>query len=74
MGEQYANSDDWNDFAALAKEHLVGTTAMIMQAVLDGDEYKFEPVMEDGKPVVRPLTAEDLDAIGPACMAKIMGF
>ena len=74
MGEQYANSDDWNDFAALAKDHLVGTTAMIMQAVLDGDEYKFEPVMEDGKPVVRPLTAEDLDAIGPACMAKIMGF
>ena len=74
MGEQYANSDDWNDFAALAKEHLVGTTAIIMQAVLDGDEYKFEPVMEDGKPVVRPLTAEDLDAIGPACMAKIMGF
>ena len=74
MGEQYANSDDWNDFAALAKEHLVGTTAKIMQAVQDGDEYKFEPVMEDGKPVVRPLTAEDIDAIGPACMAKIMGF
>ena len=74
MGEQYANSDDWNDFAALAKEHLVGTTAMIMQAVLEGDEYKFEPVMVDGKPVVRPLTAADLDAIGPACMAKIMGF
>ena len=41
---------------------------------MDVDEYKFEPVMEDGKPVVRPLTAEDIDAIGPACMAKIMGF
>ena len=74
MGEQYANSDDWDDFAALVKEHLVGTTAKIMQVVMDGDEYKFEPVMEDGKPVVRPLTAADLDAIGPACMAKIMGF
>jgi hypothetical protein len=74
LGDQYANSDDWNDFAALAKEHLVGTTAMIMQAVLEGDEYKFEPVMVDGKPVVRPLTVEDIDAIGPACMAKIMGF
>ena len=74
LGEQYANSDDWNDFAALVKEHLVGTTATIMQAVLEGDEYKFEPVMADGKPVVRPLTAADIDAIGPACMAKIMGF
>ena len=74
LGERYADSDDWNDFAELAKEHLVGTTAMIMQAVQDGDEYKIEPVMEEGKPVVRPLTAADLDAIGPACMAKIMGF
>ena len=74
LGERYADSDDWNDFAELAKEHLVGTTAMIMQVVQDGDEYKIEPVMEDGKPVVRPLTAADLDAIGPACMAKIMGF
>ena len=74
LGEQYANSEDWNDFAALVKEHLVGTTATIMQAVLEGDEYKFEPVMADGKPVVRPLTAADIDAIGPACMAKIMGF
>lgn len=74
LGERYAVSDDWNDFAELAKEHLVGTTAMIMQAVQDGDEYKIEPVMVDGKPVVRPLTGADLDAIGPACMAKIMGF
>ncbi len=74
MGEQYANSDDWNDFAALVKERLVGTTAMVMQAVLEGDEYKFDPVKVDGKPVVRPLTAEDIDAIGPACMAKIMGY
>ena len=74
MGEQYANSDDWNDFAALVKERLVGTTAIVMQAVLEGDEYKFEPVKVDGKPVVRPLTAEDIDAIGPACMAKIMGY
>lgn len=74
MGEQYANSDDWNDFATLVKERLVGTTAMVMQAVLEGDEYKFEPVKVDGKPVVRPLTAEDIDAIGPACMAKIMGY
>jgi hypothetical protein len=47
---------------------------MIMQAVQDGDEYKIEPVMVDGKPAVRPLTAADIDAIGPACMAKIMGF
>jgi hypothetical protein len=47
---------------------------MIMQAVQDGDEYKIEPVLEAGKPVVRPLTAADLDAIGPACMANIMGF
>lgn len=74
LGEHYANSDDWNDFSELAKEHLVGITAMIQRPVLEGDEYKFEPVMENGKPVVRPLTAADIDAIGPACMAKIMGY
>ena len=74
LGEQYENSEYWNDFAALVKERLVGTTAKVMQAVLEGDEYKFEPVIVDGKPVVRPLTAEDLDAIGPACLAKIMGY
>jgi hypothetical protein len=74
MGEQYANSEDWNDFAALVKEHLVGVPAKVMQAVQDGDEYKIEPLMVDGKPVERPLTAADIDAIGPACMAKILGF
>ena len=31
------------------------------------------PVMEDGKAVVRPLTAEDIDRLGPACLANIFG-
>ena len=73
LNDHYAQSGDWNDFSAVAKEHLVGTVAMIVRPVEDGDGYKFEPLMEDGKPVVRPMTAEDIDALGPACMANILG-
>jgi hypothetical protein len=29
--------------------------------------------MEDGKAVVRPLTAEDIDLLGPACLANVFG-
>ena len=30
-------------------------------------------LMEDGKAVVRPLTAEDVDRLGPACLANVFG-
>ena len=34
--------------------------------------WNFVPVTEDGKPVVREITDEDLDALGPAVMEFCM--
>jgi hypothetical protein len=56
--------------SAAAKEKLVGKTAKIVvpvQAKQDGP-YEFKPLVVDGKEVVRPLTAEDVDTIGKACL------
>ncbi len=72
----YASKSDWKDFAAHAKEKLIGRTAQIMRPVLDEDrnEYRFVPVKDiEDKPVVRPLTAEDIDEIGPACLYNTLG-
>ena len=65
-----AESEDWADFREQAKEKLVGKTAQIVEPVMDKarNQYKFVPVMEHGRPLVRPLTAEDLEKIGPACL------
>lgn len=65
-----ADSEDWADFREQAKEKLVGKTAQIVEPVMDKarNQYKFVPVMEHGRPLVRPLTAEDLEKIGPACL------
>ena len=63
-------SENWADFSAAAKEKLVGKTAKIVvpvQAKQDGP-YEFKPLVVDGKEVVRPLTAEDVDTIGKACL------
>ena len=38
-----------------------------VQAKQDGP-YEFKPLVVDGKEVVRPLTAEDIDTIGKACL------
>ncbi|MBR5998268.1 MAG: hypothetical protein IK027_04100 [Deltaproteobacteria bacterium] len=69
---KFNNSEDWNDFSALAREKLIGKTAQIVTPK-EGKNgiYSFEPVMKDGKPVIRPLTAEDIDTIGRACLHNI---
>ncbi len=66
-------SDNWEDFSEKAKVRLVGKHATITLPEVKGDEYVFNPVMEDGQPLVRPLTAEDIDRLGPACLATVFG-
>ena len=71
QGDEKLNaSDNWADFSAAAKEKLVGKTAKIVVPFKDEASgfYQFKPLVVDGKEVVRPLTAEDIDTIGPACL------
>lgn len=68
-----SESDNWDDFAEKAKARLVGKHATITLPEVKDDAYVFNPVIEDGHEVVRALTAEDIDRIGPACLANIFG-
>ncbi|MDO5462826.1 MAG: hypothetical protein Q4F99_05020 [bacterium] len=68
--------DAWETFAPIVKQNLVGKMATIMQPVEPTDEdgvYSFEPVLKDGQPEVRPLTAQDIDALGPICLSVVTG-
>lgn len=69
------DSEDFDkDFAAEVKKNLVGTVRPISEAYKQGNETKFRPVLDEkGKPVVRAITAEDIDGIGQACMDAING-
>jgi hypothetical protein len=71
--KEVAASDNWEDYSEKTKALLVGKMATITVPKLQDDKYVFEPVMEDGKAVVRPLTAEDIDLLGPACLANVFG-
>ena len=71
QGDEKLNaSENWADFSAAAKEKLVGKTAKIVVPVKNDATgvYEFKPLVANGKEVVRPLTAEDIDTIGPACL------
>ena len=71
QGDEKLNaSENWADFSAAAKEKLVGKTAKIAVPVKNDATgvYEFKPLVVDGKEVVRPLTAEDVDTIGKACL------
>ena len=63
-------AENWADFSAAAKEKLVGKTAKIVVPFKNEETgfYEFKPLVVDGKEVVRPLTAEDVDTIGKACL------
>ena len=54
----------WDDVAAAVKKAMVGEKRPIM--TLD-DNGGLVPLMENGQQVVREVTAEDIDKIGPAC-------
>ena len=71
QGDKKLNaSENWADFSAAAKEKLVGKTAKIVVPFKNEETgfYEFKPLVVDGKEVVRPLTAEDVDTIGKACL------
>ena len=68
---KYKELDKWEDFAKPVQDKLLGKNATIMIFTFDEkrDQYKFEPLLDNkGQPVVRPLTKEDLDQMGPACL------
>lgn len=75
--DSFKTKDDWaKDFAVPVKEKLVGKTAQIMRIELDEErnEYKFTPMLDlNNQPVVRPLTAEDIDEMGRACLHNVNG-
>ncbi len=55
----------WKDLAEAVKKNLVGLERPI--AVLNEKSGALEPLKENGVPVLRKVTAEDVDRIGPAC-------
>lgn len=59
------------DIAKVLRERLVGTTATI--TTYDKSTHKFKPLLVDGKNVVRPLTKEDVDAIGATIYKEVYG-
>ena len=68
---------EWEDCAVVVRHFLKGATLGVQKAEKQdlGDEdymWNFVPVTEDGKPVVREITDEDLDALGPAVMEFCM--
>ena len=69
----------WANVAARVKEKLVGEVRPICTAEVttddDGDivSVKYKPVLDiNNQPVVREVTAEDIDEIGEAVMATII--
>lgn len=74
---KYKDLDEWKDFAGPIKEKLIGKMATIMSFTKDEarNQYKFEPLLnKQGQPVVRKLTAEDIDRMGPACLYNTLGY
>ncbi len=69
---KYQQYENWEDFAPVIKEHLLNTPHPVTEvvekdgkAVLDGNSKPvIKTVMDGNKPLVRPLTAEDIDRNG----------
>ena len=65
--------DDWEAYAARVKKNLCGQKRPITEAFTnEKGRIDFRPVMENGKPVVREITAADLDKIGPKIYDSIL--
>ena len=73
----------WDQVADRVKANLVGSIRPIDVPVKTGEiedefgekvtTYKFEPLLDnEGKPVVREITAEDVDRLGEAVMSTIL--
>ena len=69
---KYQEYENWEDFAPVIKEHLLNTPHPVTEvvekdgkAVLDSNNNPLvKTVMDGDKPLVRPLTAEDIDRNG----------
>ena len=68
-------SDDFKDFAEEIKKNLVGTIRPITVPQHTAGGIKFVPLMDgNNKPVVRAITAEDIDRLGQACIDATNGL
>jgi hypothetical protein len=65
--------DKWEDYADAIKENLVGIERPLSEATkTEKGLWEFKTVTDgDGNPVVKKLTAEDIDKIGPACVEYV---
>ncbi|MBQ8707240.1 MAG: hypothetical protein IJ523_04045 [Succinivibrionaceae bacterium] len=80
--EKYADFESWEEYAPIVKEHLLGTRHPVTEVVDDNGKAKLggdnKPVVnevtENGKPVVRPLTAEDIDRNGKLLYNAVFAF
>ena len=68
-------SDDFKDFAAEIKKNLVGTIRPITVPQKTPNGIRFVPLLDgNNKPVVRAITAEDIDRLGQACIDATNGL
>ena len=65
-----AEFKEWKQYEKTIKEKLVGIERpMVTASKNEKDEWVFTPVLdENNRPVIKKITAEDLDRIGPACV------
>ncbi|WP_406037976.1 hypothetical protein [Succinimonas sp.] len=64
--------DDWNAYADRVKKNLCGKKHPITEIyVNEQGQTAYRPVMQNGKPLVREITAQDLDEIGPKIYESI---
>ena len=71
---ELVESDSFADFADEVKANLVGKVRPIEESYVTASGTKFKPLLDgDGKPVIREITAEDIDRIGQPCMDAING-
>ena len=80
--EKYSDFESWEEYAPIVKEHLLGTKHPMTEVVDDNGKAKLggdnKPVVnevtENGKPVVRALTAEDIDRNGKLLYNAVFAF
>ncbi len=66
----------WAEYAKPIKEALVGLERPLVTASKNAkNEWEFKPVLDiNDQPVIKKLTAEDIDQIGPACVAFVTEY
>ncbi|SKA65138.1 hypothetical protein SAMN02745213_01625 [Succinivibrio dextrinosolvens DSM 3072] len=62
---------EWGDYAPVIKQKLVGKFATV---IIKNDNNEYTELKDNGKVVVRALTAEDIDRIGESLYNDILGL